>query len=114
MKKEEKLTEIEKKRDREKDTVKLMIKIYCHGNHGTRKGDLCESCNALWEYAAARVEHCPHMETKTFCSSCKTHCYTPKMREEIRKVMGYAGPRMLFHCPGKAIRHLIDKISQNV
>ena len=36
------------------------------------------------------------------------HCYQPQMREQIRQVMRYSGPRMLFHHPVMAIRHLID------
>lgn len=99
---------IQNKRDREKKVVSLMIWIYCHGNHGSAKGVLCQECAALTEYAAARVDHCPHMETKTFCSNCKTHCYKPQMREQIRKVMRYAGPRMILYHPIMAIRHVIE------
>ena len=29
------------------------------------------------------------METKTFCSNCRVHCYRSEMREEIRKVMRF-------------------------
>ena len=36
------------------------------------------------------------METKTFCSNCRAHCYRLEMREEIRKVMRFSGPRMIF------------------
>ena len=64
-------------------------------------------------YAAARVDHCPHMETKTFCSACKTHCYKPQMREAIRQVMRWSGPRMIFHHPVLAIRHLIETKKQS-
>lgn len=49
----------------------------------------------------------PFMETKTFCSNCKVHCYKPEMREKIREVMRYSGPRMIFHHPAAAIRHVI-------
>ena len=56
------------KREQEKQTVGLMIELYCHGHHGTRGHALCPDCEALRSYADARVDHCPHMETKTFCS----------------------------------------------
>ena len=95
------------KREQEKQTVGLMIELYCHGHHGTRGHALCPDCEALRSYADARVDHCPHMETKTFCSACKTHCYKPQMREAIRQVMRWSGPRMIFHHPVLAIRHLI-------
>ena len=67
---------------------------------------------ALRDYADARVDHCPHMATKTFCSVCKTHCYKPEMREQIRQVMRWSGPRMLFHHPVLAIRHLVETRKQ--
>lgn len=102
------MTDITAKRQREKEVVGLMIGLYCRGNHGSKSGTLCPDCQALRDYAFLRSDCCPHMETKTFCSNCKTHCYKPEMREKIRAVMRYAGPRMIFHHPVLAIRHLIE------
>lgn len=99
---------IAKKRKRETEVVNLMITLYCHENHKTKGHALCPECSGLKQYANARVAHCPHMETKTFCSNCKTHCYKPDMREKIRTVMRYSGPRMLFYHPVLAIRHVIE------
>ena len=96
------------KREREKAMVGEMIDLYCRRNRGTKKGALCESCRALKEYARSRSDHCPFMETKTFCSNCKVHCYRPEMREKIRAVMRFSGPRMLFYHPGPALRHVIE------
>ena len=45
------------------------------------------------------------METKTFCSACKVHCYKPALREKIRAVMRWYGPRMLTVHPVLALRH---------
>ncbi len=75
--------------------------------------DLCPECAELEAYAHARSERCPFMEEKTFCSNCTgsnctVHCYRPEMRERIRTVMRYAGPRMIFHHPVMAIRHMIE------
>lgn len=98
--------QIEKKRSKEKQTVGAMIEIYCRGVHGTKRGELCEECAGLREYAFLRTEKCPFMETKTFCSACKVHCYTKEMQERIRSVMRYAGPRMLFVHPVLAVRHV--------
>ena len=98
----------EDKRNREKRVVGFMIRLYCHGNHGTNREELCSQCRELAGYAAARVDHCPHMETKTFCSNCKTHCYKPQMREQIRNVMRYSGPRMILYHPVMAMRHVIE------
>lgn len=96
------------KREREKVVVGEMIALYCRGNHGAKRGGLCADCAQLLAYAHLRSEKCPYMEKKTFCSSCKTHCYQPEMRERIRTVMRYSGPRMIFVHPVMAIRHLIE------
>lgn len=98
---------VEEKLIREKETVSKMISIYCKKKHGTKQG-LCPECAALQKYAKMRSDKCPFMETKTFCSNCKVHCYKPDMREKIRDVMRFSGPRMLFVHPVMAIRHVIE------
>lgn len=98
---------LESKREREKATVSLMISLYCRKRHGM-KAELCPECAELEQYARQRSDKCPFMETKTFCSNCKVHCYKPEMREKIRKVMRFSGPRMLFYHPVMAIRHVVE------
>ena len=99
---------IEDKREREIRVVTQMIQIYCRGRHKSRRGELCPLCQTLAEYAAQRVQRCPFMETKTFCSNCKVHCYRAAEREQIRAVMRYSGPRMLLFHPVMAVRHGIE------
>ena len=103
---------------REKHTLALMVGIYCRGNRHEGRSitspepgapDLCPGCRELVDYAFARIDACPHMQEKTFCSACETPCYKPDMRERIRQAMAYAGPRMIFHDPAGAIRHLRSK-----
>ena len=101
------MSKTESKREYEKRVVSEMIGLYCHNNHHTKKGELCQECAKLNEYARKHTDRCRYMDTKTFCSNCKTSCYKPEMREQIRTVMRYAGPRMLFHRPIMAIKHLI-------
>lgn len=98
---------VESKREREKQIVSQMIALYCKKKHGA-KGGLCSDCAALDAYAKQRSDKCPFMETKTFCSNCKVHCYKPEMRERIRDVMRFSGPRMLLHHPVTAVRHVIE------
>lgn len=98
--------DVNAKRQREQETVSRMIALYCRKHHGGRS--LCPECAELEAYARRRSEKCPFMETKTFCSNCTVHCYKPDMREKIRAVMRYSGPRMLLHHPVMAIRHLIE------
>ena len=97
---------VQTKREREKETVSLMIAIYCRKKHSSKT--LCPDCAALDAYARKRSDKCPFMETKTFCSNCKVHCYKPDMREKIREVMRFSGPRMIFHHPVMAIRHVME------
>lgn len=95
----------EKKRKKEQRVVAEMITLYCRKNH--KNGEVCPECRKLIAYAEARSEHCPFMEQKTFCSNCKVHCYKPEMREKIRKVMRFSGPRMLLYHPLLAIWHVV-------
>ena len=99
--------DVQSKREREKRIVSEMIALYCHRKHGT-KGRICDDCAALDAYARMRSDKCPFMETKTFCSNCKVHCYKPDMREKIREVMRFSGPRMLTVHPVIAIKHVIE------
>ena len=36
------------------------------------------------------------------------HCYKPDMRQKVRQVMRYAGPRMMLRHPILAVRHMLD------
>jgi Nitrous oxide-stimulated promoter. len=93
--------------EREKTTIRAMIMIYCSDNHG-RKHVLCAECAKLKEYALLRLDKCPFGDTKPTCVNCLVHCYHPNMRERVKQVMRYAGPRMLLRHPVLAIFHLID------
>lgn len=98
--------DIQTKREREKQLVSEMIALYCRKHHG---GDaLCPDCAALDAYARQRSDKCPFMETKTFCSNCRVHCYRADKRDKIRVVMRFSGPRMLFYHPAAALRHLVE------
>ena len=97
---------IANRREQEKKVVGEMISLYCRKNHHP-DGDFCDSCRELRNYAWQRVDHCPFMENKTFCSNCRVHCYKPEMREKIREVMRFSGPRMLLYHPLLAIFHLV-------
>lgn len=92
---------------REQRTVEAMIGLQCRDLHGTADG-LCEECGALRDYALERLNRCPFQEGKTTCAKCPVHCYRPAMRERIRAVMRYAGPRMLSRHPILTVWHLVD------
>jgi hypothetical protein len=92
---------------REERTITLMIDLYCRQNHSSAL-DLCPECQELWDYAQARLLRCPFSPDKPTCANCPVHCYKPEMRERIRRVMRFSGPRMLLRHPILTIHHLLD------
>jgi predicted amidophosphoribosyltransferase len=96
-----------KRMDRERRTIDAMVRVYCRGRHGTRDG-VCGECSALRDYAHARLERCRYQDSKPTCANCPVHCYGPEMRDRVREVMRYSGPRMLLRHPYLAIAHLRD------
>ena len=103
----------EKKRALEAEVMTEMIALYCRGHkhaHRTSATDgapaLCPDCRRLLDYARDRIIRCPRMDVKSFCSACPIHCYSHDMREQVRAVMRYSGPRMLLHHPFMTIHHM--------
>lgn len=92
---------------RELTTIDRMIRIYCQDHHHTAKA-LCAECAELRAYAEQRLERCPFQEAKSTCANCTVHCYNAQMRERVRNVMRYAGPRMLLRHPVLTVYHLLD------
>lgn len=91
----------------EKEIVQKMIIIYCRGHKHGR--ELCTECSNLVKYSYEKLDKCKFGNKKPFCSKCQVHCYESKMREKIKKVMRYSGPRIFFHHPIIAIKHFVKK-----
>ncbi len=100
------MTNLDRRMARENKTIGVMIALYCRQQH--RQLGLCPECRELLDYAQKRLEKCPFQEGKTTCAKCPVHCYKPQMRDEIRQVMRFSGPRMLYRHPVLAVFHLID------
>ena len=92
---------------RELETIEAMTRIYCADHHGTSSP--CADCQALMTYASKRLAVCTFGEEKPVCAKCQVHCYGKAMREKVREVMRYAGPRMLWRHPWLALMHVVDK-----
>lgn len=99
---------IQKRLAREKVTMSKMVGIYCSAHHGGTQGDLCAECEVFLDYAETRLHKCPYGEEKPTCANCPVHCYKPAQREQAKKIMRYAGPRMLLRHPLLAIAHQLD------
>jgi hypothetical protein len=92
---------------REKKTIEAMVRLYCKKKHGA-KGVLCTECSDFLDYAFLRLDKCPFQEKKSTCGKCTVHCYRPDMKEKVKEVMRYSGPRMILHRPGLALHHVWD------
>ena len=95
--------------EREKKTLALMIDIYCQRKHGNKKGELCDECKELLEYAHKRLSFCKFGENKSTCSRCPIHCYKKDMKEKVKDVMKFSGPRLIVHNPIELVRHALNK-----
>ena len=96
---------------REERTIAAMMEMYCRDHHGGASRDedgLCGDCAELLAYARVRLDRCRYGTDKPTCAACPTHCYRPVMRERVRDVMRYSGPRMLKRHPVLAVAHLVD------
>ena len=94
------------RRRRELRTLETMMRMYCRHHHGSHA--LCAECVELRDYARRRLERCVFGDAKPTCANCTVHCYKAEMRERVRAVMRWAGPRMLLRHPVIAILHVID------
>ena len=100
------VVELHPQLEREWKTLKIMINMYCADNHSSDK--LCMECQQLQDYAFVRLQNCIFQENKPTCANCPRHCYRKSKKRQMREVMKYAGPKMVFKHPILAIKHLWD------
>ncbi len=91
--------------NREWKTVTAMLRIYCRDQHGA---PLCGDCQTLMRYVNLRLDRCRFGEDKPICAKCPVHCYQHDRREQVKAIMRYAGPRMLWEHPWLSLWHLLD------
>ncbi len=101
------MTRAQRRMQREQRTVEAMIRLYCRSVHHTTS-KLCNECHDLAEFANLRLSKCPFQDNKPTCAKCPIHCYKPERREQMKAVMRFAGPRMMWKHPIIAIRHMLD------
>ncbi len=94
---------------REKMSIEKMIGIYCKAKHRSDKM-LCNNCQEILEYAVQRLRYCKFGEQKPVCSKCPVQCYRRDMRDKVKAVMRFSGPRMMYKHPILAVLHYIDSI----
>jgi len=96
------------RRQRELKIIDTMVRMYCRDHRHERREALCAECAALFDYARRRLQRCVFGDAKPTCANCLVHCYSVDMRERVRIVMRWSGPRMLLRHPILAIRHMLD------
>ena len=88
----------------EKQTIRKMIALYCR--HHLKLDTVPKEYERLAEFACQRLSHCHFGEDKRSCKKCPVHCYPPQERQQIREIMHWAGPRMLFYAPKDTVIHI--------
>lgn len=114
--------------DKDRATLIAIGQIYCIGNHANvPKNDdgLCQGCASIIETTLYRTVHCPYNHSRN-CQDCATKCQTDliskinftdqsnnaaQAHDDIRKMMSYAAPRMIWRHPLMTLQYLIRKIN---
>jgi hypothetical protein len=97
----------DRRRQREWQTIQAMSTIYCRDHHGA-EGALCAACRELLDYASVRLDRCRFGSEKPTCANCPVHCYQKARRDQVKAMMRFAGPRMLWEHPVMSLRHWLD------
>ena len=107
------------------------VEVYCRHHHGDAlrepftvagidvssttlgKRRVCEKCRTLLRHAVAKRARCP-LEPKPACRVCPVHCYAPKMREEIRKVMAFSGRHLMLRGHLHLLLHFLERAPKEI
>jgi hypothetical protein len=92
---------------REWECMTAMVRIYCRDHHQSDQG-ICADCQRFLDYAGVRLERCRFGVGKPTCAKCPVHCYQRERRDQVKTIMRYAGPRMVWEHPVMSLRHWID------
>ena len=94
----------------QKNDIRLLgkfVEVYCQGNHPDKPKEpvllpeqlgsrtLCPECGTFLRYAITKRLKCPLEAEKPTCKHCRIHCYAQEHRDKVRKIMAYAGKRLL-------------------
>lgn len=93
----------------EKALIQIMIQLY-YQKHPTETIGYQE----MLDYALQRLSLCRFGEQKTTCKKCPVHCYQKKYREQMKKIMRYSGPHMLYRHPIFAFKHYYRQFTRTI
>lgn len=86
------------------ETLEKMTRLYCRARHGG--APLCPACLELLAAAGERLRRCPR-DPKPSCRRCPANCWPARLRERLREVMRYSGPRLPLRHPLLALKHYL-------
>ena len=89
-----------------------MIELYCRGHHGTPKGRLCPRLRGPAGLRRRAGGPLPAYSDQNVLQRLPNALLQARDAERIRQVMRWSGPRMLFHHPVLAVRHLAETRKQ--
>lgn len=79
------MVDINKKREKEKKTLRVMIGVYCRGKH-KHKGELCPECQKLLDYALLRTENVRSWRQRHFAVPAKCIVIQKRCRKRSKKL----------------------------
>ncbi len=113
------------------DVLGKFVEVYCARHHrdaarepftvggidisGTTLGGrrVCTECRTLLRHAVVKRARCP-LEPKPACRVCPVHCYAPKMREGIRRVMAFSGRHLILRGHLHLLLHFLKRPPREV
>lgn len=101
----------QRKLRRDLKTLALFTAIFCDKHHsgpkqpletaelpaslaGWKRHRYCNDCRTLLRDAIDRRLRCP-LDPKPACRDCPHHCYAKPQRVAMRRIMAFAGPRLI-------------------
>lgn len=90
------------RKQRELDTAKAMIRLYCKTLH--RGAITCPECEDLIEYVEQRVASCRLGDDKPNCLNCQSQCYHPAKRLHLSHVIRWSMPKFAWRRPLQALK----------
>ncbi|MGF1683370.1 nitrous oxide-stimulated promoter family protein [Photobacterium minamisatsumaniensis] len=99
------------RQQRELDTAKAMIRLYCKTLH--RGAIVCPECEGLINYVESRIGSCRLGNDKPNCLQCQTQCYQPAKRLHLKHVLRWAKPKFTWRRPLQAFKFKIGMLRRS-
>ena len=94
-------------------TLEAMGKIYCKAHHKGEPKDeagLCQWCRTVVQDTFDRSQNCPNGHQEN-CQDCDIKCQRGESQANVKKLMAYSAPIMLFRHPLMAATYLRKKLN---